>query len=83
MNKRKASQFEAGAEVELSAKSTPKLGPEIKAKIGQQLRAMYGDVVNQGVPNRFSEILRRLDEAGADEGGADRRTKDEGPDGTA
>jgi hypothetical protein len=39
-----------------------KLGSEIKAKIGQQLRAMYGDVVNQGVPDRFAEILRKLDE---------------------
>jgi hypothetical protein len=67
----------------LSAKSTPKLGPEIKAKIGQQLRAMYSDVVNQGVPNRFTEILRRLDEAGADEGSADRRNEKEGPDGSA
>ena len=38
-----------------------KLGPDIKAKIGQQLRAMYSDVVNEGVPDRFSEILRRLD----------------------
>jgi len=39
-----------------------KLGSEIKAKIGQQLRAMYADVVNQGVPERFAEILRKLDE---------------------
>jgi hypothetical protein len=39
-----------------------KLGSEIKAKIGQQLRAMYADVVDQGVPDRFTEILRKLDE---------------------
>jgi hypothetical protein len=39
-----------------------KLGSEIKAKIGQQLRAMYADVINQGVPDRFAEILRKLDE---------------------
>ncbi len=39
-----------------------KLGSEIKAKIGQQLRAMYADVINQGVPDRFTEILRKLDE---------------------
>jgi Anti-sigma factor NepR len=39
-----------------------KLGSEIKAKIGQQLRAMYADVINQGVPERFAEILRKLDE---------------------
>jgi hypothetical protein len=39
-----------------------KLGSEIKAKIGQQLRTMYADVINQGVPDRFAEILRKLDE---------------------
>jgi hypothetical protein len=37
------------------------LGPEVKAKIGHQLRLMYDEVVNQGVPDRFAEILRRLD----------------------
>jgi hypothetical protein len=50
-------------EVEPAPKSTVKLGPDIKVKIGQQLRAMYSDVVNQGVPDRFSEILHRLDQA--------------------
>jgi hypothetical protein len=60
-------------EVEPVPKSTVKLGPDIKVKIGQQLRAMYSDVVNQGVPDRFSEILHRLDQAE----GTDRK-KDEG-----
>jgi len=40
-----------------------KLGPDIKAKIGQQLRLMYSEVVDQGVPERFVEMLKRLDEA--------------------
>jgi hypothetical protein len=40
-----------------------KLGPDIKAKIGQQLRLMYGEVVDQGVPDRFAEMLKRLDDA--------------------
>jgi hypothetical protein len=35
-----------------------KLGRDVQAKIGQQLRAiMYDDVVNQGVPDRFTELL--------------------------
>jgi anti-sigma factor NepR-like protein len=78
MNRSKSPRSQSQAEVELSTKSTAKLGPDIKAKIGQQLRAMYSDVVNQGVPDRFSEILRRLDESGAAEGGGDRKTEDEG-----
>ena len=39
-----------------------KLGPDIKAKIGMQLRLMYGEVVDQGVPPRFVEMLKRLDD---------------------
>ena len=39
-----------------------KLGPDIKAKIGMQLRLMYGEIVDQGVPERFVEIIKRLDD---------------------
>ena len=38
-----------------------RLGAEIQHKIGQQLRAMYADVVNEGVPDRFAELIQRLD----------------------
>ena len=39
-----------------------RLGREVQNKIGQQLRAMYDDVVNVGVPDRFVEMLKKLDE---------------------
>ena len=39
-----------------------KLGPDIHAKIGMQLRLMYGEVVDQGVPDRFVQMLNRLDD---------------------
>ena len=38
-----------------------KLGREVQARLGQQLRAMYDDVVNQGVPDRFADLLNRID----------------------
>jgi hypothetical protein len=41
-----------------------KLGRDVQARLGQQLRAMYDEVVNQGVPDRFSDLINRLD-AGA------------------
>jgi hypothetical protein len=41
-----------------------KLGRDVQARLGQQLRAMYDDVVNQGVPDRFAELLNRLDDNG-------------------
>lgn len=37
------------------------LGRDVQSKIGHQLRALYDDVVQQGVPDRFAELLNRLD----------------------
>ncbi len=41
-----------------------RLNAEIQSRIGHQLRAMYDDVVRQGVPDRFAELIRKLDETG-------------------
>jgi hypothetical protein len=41
---------------------TPQLNSEIQAKIGQQLRKIYDDMVNQGVPDRFADLINRIDE---------------------
>ena len=38
------------------------LNAEIQARIGHQLRSMYDDVVRQGVPDRFAELIRKLDD---------------------
>ncbi len=43
-------------------KPVAKLGTDVKAKIGNQLREMYNEVVEQGVPERFVEILQGLDD---------------------
>jgi hypothetical protein len=40
------------------------LNAEIQSRIGHQLRAMYDDVVRQGVPDRFAELIRKLDASG-------------------
>jgi hypothetical protein len=45
--------------------ATPKhaaLNRQIQDRIGQQLRSMYNDVVSQGIPDRFTELLKKLDE---------------------
>ena len=49
------------------AKPRGGLSPEIQARIGHQLRALYDDVVRQGVPDRFAELIRKLDTPGAAE----------------
>jgi len=41
-------------------KPEARLGREVQARIGQQLRAMYNDVVNQGVPEHITDLVRRL-----------------------
>jgi hypothetical protein len=41
-----------------------KLGREVQARLGQQLRTMYDDVVNQGVPDRFADLINRIDGSG-------------------
>jgi len=33
----------------------------MRAEIGRQIRAMYDEVLNQGVPSRFSDLLTRMD----------------------
>ncbi len=39
------------------------LAREVQAKIGDQLRALHDDIVKQGVPDRFVDLLARLDKA--------------------
>jgi len=61
MNTHKPSRRMTEADHESELNPAAKLGPDIKAKIGSQLRSLYGEVANQGVPDRFVEILRCLD----------------------
>ena len=64
---------QAGAPGSPGSPSAPRkqggLNAEIQARIGHQLRAMYDDVVRQGVPDRFADLIRKLDEPGAQVGG--------------
>jgi hypothetical protein len=43
------------------SRKQPQLNPEIQGKIGQQLRKIYDDMVSQGVPDRFADLLDQLD----------------------
>jgi len=54
----------AAARAKKTSSRPGKLGREVQARLGQQLRAMYDDVVNQGVPDRFAELLNRLEDNG-------------------
>ncbi len=41
-------------------KPEARISRELQARIGQQLRAMYDDVVNEGVPDHLLELIQRL-----------------------
>ncbi len=43
------------------------LQPQVQDHIGRQLRALYDDVLTQPVPDRFRELMDRLDRAGGEQ----------------
>jgi hypothetical protein len=61
MKDRKSAGSRSPVRGEDAGSKTPQLSPEIQGKIGQQLRKIYDDMVNQGVPDRFADLLSRLD----------------------
>jgi Anti-sigma factor NepR len=81
MNKDKAPRIQSDMGVYENPESTVKLGTDIEAKIGLQLRAMYSQVLSQGIPDRFAKILDRLDETASDQAEAARMTDNEVSDG--
>lgn len=40
-----------------------RLGTEVEAVIGRRLKALYDDVVNAPVPDRFMQLLAQLEQA--------------------
>lgn len=50
-------------------RSTPQPGlqPQVQDHIGRQLRALYDDVLSQPVPDRFKELMERLDQRAEDD----------------
>jgi len=62
MNERKPGRRPAmDATTSKPGKTDARLGRDVQTKIGQQLRAMYDEVVSEGVPDRFTELLRKLE----------------------
>lgn len=66
-NRKPAASRLADMSSEPAEKAEPSLGGDIRGKIGRQLREMYDDVVAQGVPDRFVELLNRLEKQNENE----------------
>jgi Anti-sigma factor NepR len=44
------------------------LSREVQIEIGKRLEIPYNEIVNEGVPDRFVELIRRLETEGVKEG---------------
>jgi Anti-sigma factor NepR len=67
--RRSARQVEPQAGEPVTARpqaKTPGLQPQVQDHIGRQLRALYDDVLGQPVPDRFKELMERLDRKAED-----------------
>ena len=60
----------SGSDAQLDADEGASLSPEIQEKLGEKLREVYSDVMNEPVPDRFMELLAKLEGASEEEGGA-------------
>ena len=45
------------------------LKPEMQGKLGEKLKEVYADVLNEHVPDRFLDLLAQLDAKGGASGG--------------
>ena len=43
-------------------KNEVRLGRDAQIRIGHQLRSLYDDVVNEGVPDHIADLVRKLSE---------------------
>ena len=63
MNSQKPSGRKPTKRARMSGVSEVSLGRDIQAKIGDQLRALHDDIVKEGIPERFVDLLSQLDGA--------------------
>jgi Anti-sigma factor NepR len=66
-NRKPAASRSPDMSQEPAENAEPSLGGDIRGRIGRQLREMYDDVVAQGVPDRFVELLTRLEKQNENE----------------
>lgn len=45
----------------MSGRGKPAMDPKVQQAIGKRLRAVYDDVINEPVPDKFMELLAKLE----------------------
>ena len=66
-------------EATLSDKLDPKLDSNSQRRIGDQLRAMYDELMQQPVPDRFRDLLEQLEKSNRDRAKESDKSQPEGP----
>ena len=50
------------SETDTQPDRSAKLGPDLQAHIGRQLRSMYDEVLKEPVPDRLRDLLQQLEQ---------------------
>ena len=66
-------------EATLSDKLDPKLDSSSQRRIGDQLRAMYDELMQQPVPDRFKDLLEQLENSNRSRADETGKGQAEGP----
>jgi hypothetical protein len=61
MNQGSGKGARSGSGAKIDGNAPAKLNRDIQAKLGDQLRQMYNEVVHEGVPDRFADLLARIE----------------------
>ena len=55
------------SEMDAQPRKAAKLGPDLQAHIGRQLRSLYDEVLKQPVPEHLRDLLQRLGDEPSDQ----------------
>jgi hypothetical protein len=61
--KKKGDTMQTGTGPDSTEPAAPQIDLRIQHEIGKHLRAHYDDVINEPVPNKFMELLEKLEQS--------------------
>lgn len=61
--KKKGEEMQTGTGLASSEHAGPQIDSRIQHEIGKHLRAHYDDIVNEPVPDKFMELLAKLEQS--------------------
>jgi len=62
-NKNEGKKMRTALQGSASGRGNTPIDPRIQVEIGKHLRAVYDDVINEPVPDKFMELLLKLEQS--------------------